>query len=56
MWKKELIIQGEGREYDRVWDTFITDTTRLAESDRKIPIVKSNYKELEIQLCPSGSN
>ena len=56
MWKKELIIKGEGRDYNRVWDNFIKETTRLAESDRQIPVVKSNYKELETQICPSGSN
>ena len=54
-WKKELIIKGEGESWDRVWDQFIRDTTRLAESDREIEIVKSNYKELK-QLVPSGTN
>ena len=54
MWKKELIIKGEGDSYDRVWGQFIKDTLRLAESDRDIPIVKSNYKELKLQICPSG--
>lgn len=56
MWKKELIIKGEGQSYDRVWDNFIKETTRLAESDREIEIVKSNYKELKNQLVPSGTN
>ena len=55
-WKKELIIKGEGESWDRVWDQFIRDTTRLAESDREIEIVKSNYKELKQQLVPSGIN
>ena len=54
-WKKELIIKGDGGSYDRVWEQFILDTTRLAESDREIEIVKSNYKELK-QLVPSGTN
>jgi hypothetical protein len=52
---KEQIIKGEGPSYDRVWREFIKEVTRLAESDQKIPIVKSNYKELEMQICPSGS-
>ena len=56
MWKKELIIKGEGQSYDRVWDNFIKETTRLAESDREIEIVKSNYKELKEQYLPSGIN
>ena len=56
MWKKELIIKGEGQSYDRVWDNFIKETTRLAESDREIEIVKSNYKELKNQIVPSGTN
>ena len=56
MWKKELIIKGEGQSYDRVWDNFIKETTRLAESDREIEIVKSKYKELKNQLVPSGTN
>ncbi len=51
---KELIIKGEGRNYDRVWQDFIKEVTRLAESDNDIPIVKSNYKQLEAELCPSG--
>ena len=55
-WKKELIIKGEGDSYDRVWENFIKETTRLAESDREIEIVKSNYKELKQQLVPSGTN
>ena len=54
-WKKDLIIKGEGESWDRVWDQFIKDTTRLAESDQEIEIVKSNYKELK-QLAPSGTN
>ena len=55
-WKKELIIKGDGQSYDRVWEQFIKDTTRLAESDREIEIVKSNYKELKNKLIPSGIN
>jgi len=55
-WKKDLIIKGEGESWDRVWDQFIKDTTRLAESDQEIEIVKSNYKELKQQLVPSGTN
>ena len=55
-WKKDLIIKGEGQSYDRVWENFIKETTRLAESDREIEIVKSNYKELEQQLNPYGIN
>ena len=53
--KKDLIIKGEGESWDRVWDQFIKDTTRLAESDQEIEIVKSNYKESK-QLVPSGTN
>ena len=55
-WKKELIIRGEGRAYDRVWENFIKETVRLAESDKEIEIVKSNYKELKNKLIPSGIN
>ena len=53
---KELIIKGEGDSYRRVWDDFILETTRLAESEKEIEIVNSNYKELKQQLVPSGSN
>ena len=55
-WKKELIIQGEGQSYDRVWGDFIKETLRLAESDKEIEIIKSNYKELKNKLTPSGIN
>jgi hypothetical protein len=55
-WMKELIIKGEGDSYRRVWDDFILETTRLAESEKEIEIVNSNYKELKQQLVPSGSN
>ena len=55
-WKKELIIKGDGESWDRVWEQFILDTTRLAESDKEIEIVKSNYKELKQQLVPTGTN
>ena len=55
-WMKELIIKGEGDNYRRVWDDFIKETTRLAESDKEIEIVKSNYKELKQQLVPTGTN
>ena len=55
-WMKELIIKGEGDSYQRVWEDFIKETTRLAESDKEIEIVKSNYKELKQQLVPSGTN
>ena len=41
---KEQIINGEGPSYDRVWKEFIKEVTRLAESDKEIPIVKSNRK------------
>ena len=51
---KEQIIKGEGPSYDRVWDDFIKEVTRLAESDNEIEIVKSNYKKLEAKLCPTG--
>jgi hypothetical protein len=53
-WKKELIIKGEGQSYDRVWEDFVAEMTKLAESNREIEIVKSNYKKLEADLCPSG--
>ena len=56
-WYKETIIKGEGPSYNRVWEEFIKEVTRLAESDKEIPIVKSNYKELEKQyLTPTGTN
>lgn len=53
-WMKELIIKGEGDSYQRVWDDFILEVTRLAESNREIEIVKSNYKKLEANLSPTG--
>jgi hypothetical protein len=54
---QEQIIKGEGPSYNRVWEEFIKEVTRLAESDKEIPIVKSNYKELEKQyLTPTGIN
>ncbi len=53
---KEQIIKGEGPSYDRVWEDFIKEVTRLAESDKEIEIVKSNYKELKQQLVPTGTN
>ena len=54
---QEQIIKGEGPSYDRVWEEFIKEVTRLAESDKEIPIVKSNYKELKKQyLTPTGTN
>jgi beta-mannanase len=55
-WMKELIIKGEGDNYRRVWEAFIVEVTRLAESDREIEIVKSNYKELKEKLVTSGTN
>ena len=56
-WHKETIIRGEGPSDDRVMEEFLKEVTRLAESDKEIEIVKSNYKELEKQyLTPTGIN
>lgn len=55
-WMKELIIKGEGDHYQRVWDDFISEVTKLAESNKEIEIVKSNYKKLKEQLVTSGTN
>ena len=56
-WHKEAIIKGEGPSYNRVIEEFLKEVTRLAESDKDIPIVKSNYKELEAKyLTPTGIN
>ena len=56
-WHKETIIKGEGPSYNRVWEEFIKEVTRLAESDKEIEIVKSNYKELKTKyLTPTGTN
>ena len=51
---KNILINGsKGRADARVVRDFSKDVCRLAESDKEIPIVKSNYKE---DLVPSGSN
>jgi len=56
-WHKETIIRGEGPSYDRVMEEFLKEVTRLAESDKEIEIVKSNYKELKTKyLTPTGTN
>jgi len=54
MFNKNILINGsKGRADARVVRDFSKDVCRLAESDKEIPIVKSNYKE---DLVPSGSN
>ena len=54
MFNKNILINGsDGRADERVVRDFSKDVCRLAESDKEIPIVKSNYKE---DLVPSGSN
>ena len=54
MFNKNILINGSGGSADeRVVRDFSKDVCRLAESDKEIPIVKSNYKE---DLVPSGSN
>ena len=54
-YNKNIIINGsnECRADARVVKEFSKDVCRLAESDKEIPIVKSNYKE---ELVPSGLN
>ena len=51
---KNIIINGSnGRADDRVIRDFSKEVIILAEGDKEIPIVKSNYKE---ELVPSGLN
>jgi len=53
-WKKTIITNDpdsrQGKEFSR---EFSHTVAKLAESDKDIPIIKSNYKE---ELVPSGSN
>jgi hypothetical protein len=54
IFKKNIIINGSnGRADSDVIQQFTKEVCRLAESDKEIQIVKSNYKE---DLVPSGSN
>jgi len=45
-WKKKVIVDnnGDNRTDERVISDFIKQVRKLAESDREIPIVKSNRK------------
>ena len=52
--KKDVLINGSScRTDERYMKDFTKEVCIVAESDKDIPIVKSNYKE---DLVPSGSN
>ena len=54
MFNKKILINGSSCRADSdVIKEFTKEVCLVAESDKDIPIVKSNYKE---DLVPSGSN
>ena len=56
VWKKDVINdEPDGRQGKAFSREFTHEVARLAESDQDIPIIKSNYKEEELEVVPSGN-